>query len=220
MSYNGKNYVREDKIVIGSEVEFEEGAKISGSIVAENVPDTSGDASANATVIGKILLSLKKAGLMAGDAWSLSIPTGITYANMATEKTVSNSNKVSAAISNGVIAISVGGKVEDELEASDHGEGLGKHYWLGFGIRTGLASDDGIKLEQISGMEDGKPPIVVTLTEADDAEANSVGLASGGDIILYIKAEIVRDRGMRFKLSYDGKETEELFVVIDETEAD
>lgn len=220
MSYNGKNYSTGDKFVIGGELVFEEDAKLRGSIVAANVADETGTATQNKEVIKNILVSLKNAGLMVGDDWNISIPSGITYENMATAGTAANSNKVTVTLENGVITVAVGGKIEDELTKVDHGTGWGKHYWLGFGIRTGLASDAGVKFTQISGMEDGKAPTIATLTADDDAEANSVGLASAGDIILYIKAEVVRENGFTFKLNYDAKKTAEFTVVIDESETD
>lgn len=217
MSFNGKNYAEEDKVVFGGEVEFGPDAKLSGSLVAANVADETGTATQNKAVIQNILIALKNAGLMVGDDWNISIPTGITYANMATAGTAANSNAATVTMLNGVISVALGGKIEDKLTKVDHGEGYGKHYWLGFGIRTGLASDAGVKFTQLSGMESGKPAAVATLTADDDSEAHGVGLASAGDIILYIKAEIVREKGMSFKLNYDGKKTAEFSVVIDET---
>ena len=213
--YQGKNYSTDggDTLHIGGKIEFENG-------IAANVADATGTATQNKAVIQAILVSLKNAGLMVGDDWNISIPTGITYENMATAGTAANSNKVTTTLEDGVITVAVGGKIEDELTKVDHGGSWGKHYWLGFGIRTGLASDAGIKFTQIAGMEPGKAPTVATLTADDDAEANGVGLASAGDIILYIKAEVVREKGMTFTLEYDAKKKETLSIVIDETEGE
>ena len=218
MSFNGTNYVEDGKIVIGGEVEFKPGTKMNG--IVENVEADTGAATKNAAVLNDLLLKLKKSGIMVGDTWTVSIPTGITYANMATAGTAANSNKVTVTLEDGEIKVAVGGKIEDELEKVDHGETWGKHYWLGFGIRTGFESVAGVKFTQLTGMDPGVAGTVATLSAADDAEANSVGLASGGDIILYIKAEAVRKRGMRIKLEYPGMKDVELTVVIDETETD
>lgn len=223
MSYNTPNYTEQggEKTVIGGVLSFRDGAKLENFPAADNVAANTGTATQNKAVIDAMLLALKKAGLMVGDAMNVSIPTGITYANMATAGTAANSNKVDVTLSNGVITVAVGGAIEDELTKVDHGGTLGKHYWLGFGIRTGFATDAGITFTQISGMEPGKDPMVATLTSADDDEANSVGLASAGDIILYIKAEVVKARGgMEFTLSKDGYKTETFKVVIDETEGE
>ena len=223
MSYNTKNYTKQggDVTVIGGELEFGEGAKFTGAPVVENVVADTGIATKNAAVLNALLLALKKAGVMVGDAWNTSIPTGITFANMPTAATAGNSNKVTTTLGTGnVINVAVGGKVEDELDEADHGAGWGKHYWVGIGIRTGLASDAGVEFLQLDGMEDGQLPMAVTLSADDDSEANSVGLASAGDIILYIKAEVVRDNGgMSFSLSYDGYATTTYKIVIDESDS-
>ena len=186
---------------------------------AANVEADTGAASKNKAVIDAMLIALKNAGLMVADDWSISIPSGITYENMATEGTASNSNKVDVSVDDDVITVAVGGAIEDELDKVDHGSEYGEHYWLGFGIRTGFESDAGVVFTQLTGMEEGKEPVTATLTAADDAEAHSVGLAEGGDIIFYIKAEIVRDNGgITFTLGYDGHKVLQYTVVIDESE--
>ena len=217
--YQGKNYTTDggDTLHIGGKIEFGEGAGFDGFPAAANVAN-SGTA---AQKIEATLVALKDAGLMVGDAWDVSVPTGITYANMATAETAANSNKVTVTLEDDVFTVAVGGKVEDELSKADHGTTWGKHYWLGFGIRTGLATDAGIKFTQLSGLENGKEPTVVTLTADDDTEANTVGLASAGDIILYIKAEVVRDNGgLTFSLAGLGMANTVYTVVIDETEGE
>ena len=218
MSYNTRNYTEQggEKTVIGGALEFGSNAKISGGII-DNVADETGTATQNKAVLKDLLLALKKSGLMVGDDWTPSIPSGITYSNMATAGTAANSNKVTVTLDDDVITVAVGGKIEDELDEVDHGSTWGKHYWLGFGIRTGFATDAGVTFTQTAGSAN---PTVATLTDADDAEAYSVGLASAGDIILYIKAEVVRDNCFEFELSKDGYKTKKYSVVIDETESD
>ena len=218
MSYNTKNYTEQggERTVIGGTLVFGEGVKFEGAGLLDNIVADTGNASKNAAMIEAILLGLKKAGIMEGDAWSPSIPTGITYSGMATEATATNSNAVEVTLEDGVITVAVGGKIEDKLTEADHGSTWGKHYWLGFGIRTGMATDAGITFKQTSGSAN---PTVATLTADDDAEAHSVGLAEGGDIILYIKAEVVRDNSFEFELSLDGYKTQKYSVVIDETAA-
>lgn len=212
MSYNGKNYSDGDVLHIGGKLEFGEDGGVLSNIAS------SGTASAK---IDALLLELKNKNLMVRDDWTVTIPTSITYDNMPTAATATNSNKVDVSLEDGVITVAVGGAVEDELAEADHGTGWGKHYWVGFGIRTGKASDAGVVFTQLSGMEPGKAPTAVTLTADDDTEANGVGLASAGDIILYIKAEVVRDQGeMTFTLEYPGCKSGTYTVVIDESEAD
>jgi hypothetical protein len=212
MSYNGKNYSDGDVLHIGGNLEFDEDAG-----VLANIP-SSGTASAK---IDALLLELKNKNFMTPDDWAVTIPTGITYENMATEATAANSNAVDVSLDDGTITVAVGGAIEDTLTLADHGTTWGKHYWLGFGIRTGFASDAGVVFTQLTGMEPGKEATAVTLTAADDDEAKGVGLANAGDIILYIKAETVRDNGgLTFTLGYAGCKTGTYIVVIDESEAE
>ena len=209
-----KNYTSEGgaKTFIGGELEFGADATVKNApFRVDNVEADTGAATKNAAVLNALLAAMKKSGIMVGDSMNVSIPSGITYSGMATDETVSNSNKVTATLSDGVITVACGGKVEDELEEADHGTTWGKHYWLGFGVRTGLATDAGVVFEQ----KDNDP---ITLSAEDEAEAHSVGLAEAGDIILYIKAEKVRDEGgFEFSLAKEGYETEYFKVVIDET---
>ena len=221
MSYNTKNYTEQggEKTVIGGTLEFKDGAKVGGGIIA-NVADATGTASQNKAVIQAMLVALKDSGLMEGDAWNVSAPSGITYANMATEGTAANSNKVTVTLEDTTFTVAVGGAVEDELSKVDHGTTWGEHYWLGFGIRTGLTIDANVVFTQLSGMEPGKEPTAVTLTAADDDEAKSVGLADAGDIILYIKAEEVRNNGgLMFSLAGNGFAETIFNVLIDESES-
>ena len=224
MSYQGKNYSTDggDTLHIGGNLEFGEGGGFKNFPAAKNVaPSTASSYTGNKTTINEILISLKNAGLMVADDWNISIPSGITFINMPKAQTTTNSNKVTSVLEDGTITVSVGGAIEDELSKADHGTGWGEHYWIGIGIRTGMDTDAGIKFTQLSGMEADKEPTEVTLTIDDDTEANSVGLASAGDIILYIKSEVVRDNGgMAFTLWANGYKTETINIVIDETEED
>lgn len=215
MSYNGKNYFDGDVLHVGGKLELEPGA------CAVNVVADTGTASKDRAVLEALIIALKDAGIVCADDWAVTIPTGITYANMPTEGTAANSNAATVTLENGVITVALGGTVEDKLTKVDHGGSWGKHYWLGFGIRTGFTSDAGVVFTQIAGMEPGKEASTATLTADDDSEANGVGLASGGDILLYIKAEVVRDNGgMTFTLAYPGCKTGTYEVVIDESEAE
>lgn len=199
--YNSKNYREQggDTMVIGGALKFEDGATVENFPGAVNVPDTSGNASANAAVIKSMLIALKDAGLMEGDAWSLTFKTatGASLHDMPTANTLENSQAVTGVtLEDGVITVALNCKVS-ALKDCDHGEPWGTHKWLGFGICTGFSSVAGIVFE------DSKAP--VTLTVADDAEASDLGL-SAGDFILYIKAEKVIEGGLAFKLYGVGME--------------
>lgn len=202
-SFNTKNYNTDngDKTVIGGVLEFEDGAQVENFPGAANVADTTGNAQANAGVIKAMLVALKDAGLMVGDAWSLSFKTstGASLHDMPTTNTLANSNDVtSVVLADGVITVTLDKKVST-LKDCDHGATWGTHKWLGFGITTGL----GASVAGVVFADDGG---AVTLTAADDAEASDLGLSTG-DFILYIKAEnVLANGGAEFTLGGLGKQ--------------
>ena len=183
MSYNTKNYNEQGGGVthIGGVLEFGEGASLSGFPGAANlIPKTSNTASEIRADLNALIRNLKNAGLMAGDAWNLSVLACPTPAAMPTEKTQSNSGHATVSVEGTEITITLDRKVS-ALEDADHGETWGQHKWLGFGVRTGLESVVGVRFTDDTGAS-------VTLTSDDAAEATALGL-SAGDFVLYIKAE-------------------------------
>jgi len=174
MSYNTKNYTEQggDVTHFGGKVIFEEGSQIEGLPQAVNL-------ASNATT-AQIITALKNAGLMVPDTWNLSVLAVPTKAAMPTEETGSNSSHATVSIEDNVITIALDCEVKD-LEEADHGELWGEHKWLGFGIRTGLASVVGVKFTDDTGAQ-------ATLGSSDAEEATALGL-SAGDFVLYIKAE-------------------------------
>ena len=218
--YNTKNYSCEGGNVlhIGGRLEFGEDGSLSNFPAAANVADTTGDATANAAVIKAMLISLKNAGLMAGDDWNVSFKTatGASMHDLPTAETLANSQKVTGITlgDDNVITMTLNCEVDD-LGDADHGGAWGEHKWIGFGVTTGLASVVGVKFTQTN---DGDPT-VVTLTSADAGEASDVGL-SAGDFVLYIKAEKVVDGGISFMLGYDGYANTEFKLMIEETKGE
>lgn len=174
MSYNTKNYTEQggDVTHFGGKVIFEEGSQIEGLPQAVNL-------ASNATT-AQIITALKNAGIMVPDSWNLSVLAVPTKAAMPTEETGSNSGHATVSIDHNVITIALDCEVKDLSEAN-HGELWGTHKWLGFGIRTGLASVVGVKFTDDTGA-------VATLGSADAEEATALGL-SDGDFVLYIKSE-------------------------------
>lgn len=122
---------------------------------------------------------LKDAGLIVPDTWNLSVLACPTPAAMPTEETAANSGHATVTIDGTEITVALDCAVADLADAN-HGETWGTHKWLGFGIRTGLSSVEGVKFS------DGSA--TVTLGSGDAAEATALGL-SAGDFVLYIKAE-------------------------------
>jgi len=204
MSYNTKNYTEQggDVTHFGGKVIFEEGSQIEGLPQAVNL-------ASNATT-AQIIAALKNAGIMVPDSWSLSVLAVPTKAAMPTEETGSNSGHATVSIEGNVITIALDCEVKD-LSDANHGETWGTHKWLGFGIRTGLASVVGVKFTDDTGS-------VATLSSSDAEEATALGL-SAGDFVLYIKAEQTEYLlgNKHFTLWTDGYETTQFTLQITET---
>lgn len=144
-----------------------------------------------------LLSSLKNAGIIAPDKFSLSVLAVPTPANMPTAETASNSGHATVSISDGVLTIALDCEVADLADAN-HGSSWGTHKWLGFGIRSGLGSIVGLKFTDDTGAS-------ATMASGDATEASDLGL-SAGDFVLYIKAEdpaYLAD-GKCFTLEADG----------------
>jgi hypothetical protein len=201
--YNAKNYTEQGGAVthIGGKLVFDEGSSFEGLPGAVNVPDTTGNASANAAVIGKMLVALKDAGLMAADAWSIAVKdkSTVTWKSLPTPETASNTSHVTAAIADNVITVTLDCEVKD-LDDADHGSTWGTHKWFCIGINTGLGEAG------VAGVVFDDGTAKVTLTAADDAEASDVGLSSG-DFVLYFKAEKLLAQDQVFTLGGLGKKT-------------
>ena len=181
--YNAKNYTEQGGEVthIGGKLIFDEGAGISGFPGAANLkPKTTNTAADIRADLNALIASLKNAGVMIPDAWNLSVLSVPTPASMPADETAANSAHATVTIDGTEITVTLDNKLSD-LVVADHGETWGKHKWLGFGIRTGLASVEGVKFTDDTGS-------VVTLGAGDAAEAEALGL-SAGDFVLYIKAE-------------------------------
>ena len=183
MSHVTKNYNTDsgDRTVIGGVLEFAEGAQVRGFPGASNMtPKTTNTATDIRNDINTLIKNLKNAGVMIPDAWNLSVLAVPTPASMPTAETAANSGHATVAIDGTEIVITLDCKVADLVNA-DHGETWGSHKWLGFGVRTGLASVEGVKFTDDTG-------VTATLGTADATEAGALGL-SAGDFVLYIKAE-------------------------------
>lgn len=185
MSYNTKNYTEQggDVTHIGGKLVFEEGAKITGFPGAANQAiETPGSDSATKvrTALNTLITSLKNAGIMIPDSWNVSVLACPTPAAMPTAQTTANSGHATVTIDGTEITITLDCEVKD-LAVADHGATWGKHKWLGFGVRTGLAAVTGVKFTDDTGAS-------ATLGADDASEAQTLGL-SAGDFVLYIKAE-------------------------------
>ena len=101
-----------------------------------------------------------------------------------------NNGKASVALEDGVITVTADVNELEESESSAPGQGT--HKWIGLGVGTGLAS---VALAKYNGGQ---------LTDADAAEAVSVGLDQPGEFVLYIRADEVVDTPKAITLKADG----------------
>ena len=183
MSYNTKNYTEQggDVTHIGGKLVFEEGGSIAGFPGAANQePVTGSQVKDVKDAFNALLIGLKNAGIMIPDSWNVSVLACPTPAAMPTAQTTANSGHATVTIDGTEITITLDCEVKD-LAVADHGATWGKHKWLGFGVRTGLAAVTGVKFTDDTGAS-------ATLGADDAAEATTLGL-SAGDFVLYIKAE-------------------------------
>ena len=181
--YNVKNYTEQGGEVthIGGQLVFDEGAGITGFPGAANLKPKATDTAADIREdLNNLITALKNAGIMVPDAWNLSVLACPTPAAMPTSETATNSGHATVTFNGTEITVALNCKVSDLADAN-HGETWGTHKWLGFGVRTGLASVVGVKFTDDTGAE-------AVLASADAEEASALGL-SAGDFVLYIKAE-------------------------------
>ena len=204
--YNAKNYTEQggDVTHIGGTLVFEEGAQVTG------LPSSSGGAAAEnqtastATAVSglkndfnALLAKLKNARIMEPDAWNLSVRLAPSLTDAVA---AANNAKATAVLANDTITITAN---VDALEESDSSApGQGTHKWIGLGIGTGQASVTLVKYN-------GSP-----LTEADAAEAVSVGLDQPGEFVLYIRTDEVVDTPKTITLMADGYGEVTLTIVV------
>ena len=202
-----KNYNTDggDRTVIGGPLEFAEGAEVKnfpggGSAGGKAENQSASTATAVAGLkndFNDLLVKLKEAGLMAGDAWNLSVRLA---PSLTDEVAAANNAKASVVLADGVITVTAD---VDELEESESSApGQGTHKWIGLGIGTGLSS---VTLAKYNGS---------ALTEADATEAVSVGLDQPGEFVLYIRADEVVDTPKTITLKADGYQEAALTITV------
>ena len=201
--YNAKNYTEQggDVTHIGGKLIIEEGASVEGlpssSSAANQQASTASQVSGLKSDFNALLTKLKDAGIMEPDAWNLSVRLAPSLTDPVA---AANNAKCSVALADGVITVTADVNELEESESSAPGQGT--HKWLGLGIGTGLSS---VALCKYNGSQ---------LTEADAAEAASVGLDQAGEFILYIRAEEVAETPKVITLKADGYPEVSLSIVI------
>ena len=180
MSYNAKNYTEQGGEVthIGGKLVFD-GENAGGLLPNMDTDAVQNDSVAKVrTTLNELITALKNAGLMAGDAFTLTVTKNVTDSVTGHADRQDNTSHISSvAESNGVITITLDKKVS-ELKDFDGGNGWGIHKWLGIGISAGISPITGLKYNG------------GTLTAEDVSEATTCGL-SAGYFVRWVAADLV-----------------------------
>ena len=202
-----KNYNTDggDRTVIGGILEFGPGAEMKGFPGgAENQEASTATAVAGLKDdFNALLVKLKNAGIMVPDEWNLSVRLA---PGLTDEVAAANNARASVALADGVITVTA--DVDDLEESESSAPGQGTHKWIGLGIGTGLSS---VALATYNGSP---------LTEADAAEAVSVGLDQPGEFVLYIRTEEVAQTPKVITLKADGYPDVTLTITVAAPEAE
>ena len=178
MSYNAKNYTEQGGAVthIGGKLVFD-GDNDGGLLPNMSTADVSSDTVAKVrTTLNSLITKLKDAGLMVGDAFTLTVTKDVTDSDNA-DRAYNTGKIASVEVSDGVITITLSEKVED-LKDFDGGNGWGVHKWLGIGVSAGVSPITGLEYNGSN------------LTDDDVAEATAVGL-SAGYFVRWVAADLV-----------------------------
>lgn len=185
----GNTWVIGGKLVIeeGAEVEGLGGASQAGGTAAEN------QAASNATAVAALkndfnalLNKLKNAGIMVPDTWNITAGLAPTPTE---EVLVSNKEKASVTLADGIINVTV--DVDELTESASSEPSQGTHKWLALEIGTGITDITEVKYNGSA------------LTAQDVSDAQATGCATGS-FVLYIKTEEVAETPKTVTLSADG----------------
>ena len=180
MSYNAKNYTEQggDVTHIGGKLVFD-GDNGGGLLPNMSTADVNSDSVAKVrTTLNSLITKLKNAGLMVGDAFTLTVTKDVTDSVAGHADRQYNTGKISSvAEEDGVITITLSEKVS-ALKDFDGGNGWGVHKWLGIGINAGISPITGLKYNGI------------LLTAEDVSEATSCNLGAGY-FVRWVAADLV-----------------------------
>ena len=180
MSYNAKNYTEQggDVTHIGGKLVFD-GDNGGGLLQNMSTEAVQSDSVAKVrTTLNSLITQLKNAGLMVGDAFSMTVTKDVTDSVAGHADRSYNTGKISSVEeSDGVIVITLSEKVAD-LKDFDGGNGWGVHKWLGIGINAGISPITGLKYNG------------TLLTAEDVSEASSCSLGAGY-FVRWVAADLV-----------------------------
>lgn len=206
MSYVTKNYTADggDTLVIGGKLIVEEGAQVEGlpssgafGAAANQALSTASQVSGLKNDFNALLMKLKDAGIMVPDTWDITVRLAPALTDPVA---AANNAKATVSLADGAITVSADVDALEESESSAPGQGT--HKWIGLGIGTGLPS---VALAKYNGGQ---------LSDADAAEAVSVGLDQPGEFVLYIRAEEVAEAPKEFILKADGYAEVTITIVV------
>ena len=192
-----KNYSTDggDTWVIGGKLVIEDGAEVEGLNSAGQTGGAAADnqAASNATAVAALkndfnalLIKLKNAGIMTPDIWNITAGLAPTPTE---EVLVSNKEKASVSLEDGIVTVTV--DVNELTESASSEPSQGTHKWLALEIGTGINDITEVKYN-------GSP-----LTAQDVSDAQVTGCATGS-FVLYIKTEEVAETPKTITLSADG----------------
>ena len=192
-----KNYSTDggDTWVIGGKLVIEDGAEVEGLNSAGQTCGAAADnqAASNATAVAALkndfnalLIKLKNAGIMTPDTWNITAGLAPTPTE---EVLVSNKEKASVSLEDGIVTVTV--DVNELTESASSEPSQGTHKWLALEIGTGINDITEVKYN-------GSP-----LTAQDVSDAQVTGCATGS-FVLYIKTEEVAETPKTITLSADG----------------
>ena len=192
-----KNYSTDEgnTWVIGGKLVVEEGAEVEGLSGAGQASGTAAEnqAASNATAVAALkndfnalLNKLKNAGIMVPDTWNITAGLAPTPTE---EVLVSNKEKASVSLADGIITVTV--DVDELTESASSEPSQDTHKWLALEIDTGISD---ITLVKYNGS---------ALTAQDVSDAQATGCATGS-FVLYIKTEEVAETPKAITLGADG----------------
>ena len=145
---------------------------------ANQAASTAADAAALKADFNALLIKLKNAGLMVGDAFTLVVANSVNDQTAGHANRTYNTGKISSVSeSDGVITITLSEKVS-ALKDFEAGNDWGNHKWLGIAVSAGINPITGLKYNGSA------------LTAEDVYEATAMGL-SAGYFVRWVAADLV-----------------------------
>lgn len=177
--YNAKNYTEQggDVTHIGGKLIFEDRGCLKGGLMPNQAACTG--TSNGEKAVNALLLKLKNAGLMVGDAFTMQYAE-VLDGVMAHVDRQYNTTKISnVAVDNDTheITITLSEKVKN-LKDFDGGNGWGVHKWLGIGLGVGISPVTGLYYNGSA------------LGDEDVTEATQCSL-SAGYFVRWVAADLV-----------------------------